>query len=263
MTPNSQPNRPQENAEDNGLPRQQGSQSKLDLQSLPPGMVVTIDGISSITRRPIGELIAQALGAALADSGRFYRSLTMSCLEAGVDLEDSEAVGNYCSTARLNVWLRREGSSVEEACLFVNGDLFNNDELASVHADIPKVAFTPQARDQVQRVLRNLEGPKRVVVLGRDIGARVFPGTPFKFFVTAPAGATPQLSSQDNEATLDFSYRSANRNNTIQPSGSVLIDGGALSAAQACERILRELVPQFVRHEEMEMRWVEDMDLHQ
>src|SRR5229473_2223604 len=110
-------------------PSEAEGQAKVNLSILPPEMVVAIDGVSTITRKPVGELVAQALGAVLVDSGRFYRSLTKSCQEAGINLEDFWGVAAYCRKARLDVWVRREGGSVEEALVFVNGDLFDNDEL--------------------------------------------------------------------------------------------------------------------------------------
>ena len=38
-----------------------------------------------------GELVARHLGGVLVDSGRFYRALTAACLQAGVEISDSEA----------------------------------------------------------------------------------------------------------------------------------------------------------------------------
>ena len=245
---------------DASSPTENQEHPALTLPSLPSDMVVTIDGTSTLTRRPIGELVAQALGAVLVDSGRFYRSLTMSCIEAGVDLEDWRAVSEHCEKARLDVWVRKEGGLFEEALVFVNGDLFNKSELAAVHNETPKVAFVPVARHMVNFTIQEMQGSRRLVVLGRDLGARLFQATPFKFFVSTPVGAAPQLSSQNVDGDLDFGYRNANQNNTIQPIGALAIDGGSLSPAQAREKILSELLPQLVRHEEEEKRFVEHME---
>ena len=228
-------------------------QQAADLSKLPPDMLVAIDGISYVTRRPIGELVARNLGGVLADSGRLYRALTKSILEAKVDPEDAAAVGDHCRNARLDIWVRRQAGDFDEALWFVNGDVFNEAELADVHADTAKVAFTHSARDRVKETLRKMGTWGRLVALGRDIGERVFPWTPYKVFVDAPEHLIPNNPSQNLVADFDFTYRNANRNNTFCPYGALRVAGGKDSNEQICQKILAEFVQKEAIQHQLEM----------
>ena len=229
-------------------------QTTVDLSMLPPEMVVAIDGVSTITRKPIGELVAQALGAVLADSGRFYRSLTKSCLEASLDLTDFTAVSRHCQEARLDVWVRPTGGPVDEALVFVNGDLFNHDELAAVHADTVKVAVTPGARHQVMGALRQLERGRRLVVLGRDIADKVFPWTPFRIYVAPPARPLNAPKQEPDRPDLgDLFHQHPTPTIPVRLLDAIFIDADETSPAQACARILAELPQQFRRRQELEL----------
>ena len=220
-----------------------------NLGELPPLMQVAIDGGSHITRRPIGELVAQSLGALLVDTGRFYRSLTMSCLEAGIDLDDAEAVGEHCGKARLNVWVRRENEPFDEAYAFVNGDLFNKEELAGVWADTWKIARAPSAREQVRAAVLKLGATPRIVVLGRDIISQVLPSTPFKFHIDAPS-SIPDPEFRVKNAGPCFYYSSGNADNPGRFMDVFFVSINSMSLDKACNRILAEMVTQFQRYQE-------------
>ena len=220
-----------------------------DLRELPPQMQVAMDGGSHITRRPIGELVAQSLGALLVDTGRFYRSLTISCLEAGIDLDDAEAVGEYCAKAQLNVWVHRENEPFDEAFVFVNGDLFNKDELAGVCADTWKIARAPSAREQVRAAVLKLGATPRIVVLGRDIVSQVLASTPFKFHIDAPS-SIPDPEFRVKNAGPCFYYSSGNADNPSQLMDVFFVSINSMSLDRACNRILCEMVKQFQRHQE-------------
>src|SRR5690348_4951975 len=62
-------------------------------------MVIAIDGWAQTGKNTVGSLVAEYLGGVLVDSGRFYRALTLACLQAGVDFRNLEAVTAWLKTA--------------------------------------------------------------------------------------------------------------------------------------------------------------------
>ena len=151
---------------------------RTDLDRLPADMVITIDGQARTGKNTAGELLAATLGGILVDSGRFYRSLTQAALVAEVDLDDRDAVESFCAGARLDAVIRPNDRSVFEALTTVDSGLFTDATLVSVGALVPKVAQIPLVRALVNATLRRLHRGGRMIVLGRDIGMKVFPNTP-------------------------------------------------------------------------------------
>src|SRR4051794_5835789 len=70
---------------------------------LPTQMIVAIDGWAQSGKNTAGELVAEAIGAVLLDSGRLYRAITKACLDAGIDLNSSKAIGQFCEKITLEV----------------------------------------------------------------------------------------------------------------------------------------------------------------
>ncbi len=177
-------NKPPEIAPDDSLSVLQAV--KLPTQDLPLKMLVAIDGWAHSGKNTTGELVAEAIGGVLVDSGRFYRAFTRACVDAGIDLDNEHAVACFCWAAALDVRLRKEGGRVAEAQVCINGNWYSKEELKGVGTDVSKTARVYEVREKVNHALRLCENYGRVVMLGRDIGGVVIPETPFKFFLDAP-----------------------------------------------------------------------------
>lgn len=203
--------------------------SPVALEGLPRDTVVTIDCNFDDTRRAVGELVATALGAVLVDYERYFRSLAYSCMEAGIHPKDLFQVARHCGHARIDTWVRNQKGQFDEALIFVNCDLFNDEELKAIPDDTPLRGFDPVARDIVRWVLQELPRDRRAVALGLDVGERIFKSTPFRFFVRSP-----KYTSQPP---------------TDQSSDMAMIDGVTLSAVQSCGNILAKLMPLYQRHQ--------------
>lgn len=209
---------------------------------LPKDMVITIDGPARTGKNTAGELLALALGGVVVDSGRFYRSLTQAALLAGINLDDQNAVASFCAGVRLDAIVRADDRSIYEALVTVDGALFTKPTLDSVGALTPKVAGIPLVRALVNAVLRRICELGRVIVLGRDMGAVVFPTTPYKFFFTAPRAIREVRDSgtSENQAVARRDEFDAPR--TLIPENAAIIDTGAKSPEQVLIDILNEVV---------------------
>lgn len=224
------------------LPGSVGLRSvRVNLDALPADMIITIDGPARTGKNTAGELVAEAIGGVLVDSGRFYRALTQAAVVAGINLDVPEAIVEFCQHARLEACLGRDGGLVEEALVTVNGTCFSKGELNQIGAATPKLANVPQVRGLVNGVLHGFRRAGRVVMLGRDIGARVFPDTPFKFFLNAPQEVLEQRQIQTTGVPGVDQRLHADRRNTLLTAEALEIDTSKHLPTAVCGMIVNDL----------------------
>ena len=146
-------------------------------------LVVAIDGPSGVGKSTVGKALAARLGVPYLDTGAMYRAVGLAVRRAGVPLpiEDPGAVVAIAS----GVDVRVTGSS-EDARTWLNG------EDVSKEIRTPEISKYASAVSAVPGVRRRLAGMQRSLALegggvleGRDIGTKVVPETPHKFFLTA------------------------------------------------------------------------------
>ena len=143
-------------------------------------LIVAIDGPSGVGKSTTSKLVARELAIPHIDTGAMYRAIGLAAVRAGIDVTDAEALERLASR-----------SAIE----FVPGDpphiLLNGEDITGVirTPEISMAASHVSAVPAVRRVLVRLQqelGRRSGGVLeGRDIGTKVFPETPFKFFLTA------------------------------------------------------------------------------
>jgi cytidylate kinase len=216
-------------------------QAKEILKGLPERIQVVIDGAGT-TRRPLGEMMAQELGAVLIDTGKFYRAFAKSCLNAGVALDDEHAFEDRCKNARLDVSVREAWGRFKEALPLVNGELFGDKELEGVSLDTLRTPGTSTHRKVTRDAVIELSRSFRVVILGRAASANIFPATPFKFFIDAPfspkfKAANPKLSERYFHLSNDNGFK-----NDV-----LFIPINSKTMEQAFNRMLVEIARQYLR----------------
>jgi CMP/dCMP kinase len=143
-------------------------------------MIVAIDGPSGVGKSTTSKLVARALHIPHIDTGAMYRAIGLAALRRGVDVRDEAAL---------------ESLAASTAIEFVPGDpprvLLEGEDITPLirTPEISMAASHVSAVSAVRRVLVGLQqelGRNNGGVLeGRDIGTKVFPETPHKFFLTA------------------------------------------------------------------------------
>ena len=161
---------------------------------------------------------------------------------AGVNLDDQDAVASYCAGVRLDTIVRANDRQVLETLVAIGSVIFSKPCLESVGAMTPKVARVPKVRTLVNNTLRRICEAGRKVVLGRDMGAVVFPHTPYQFFFEAPASIREARDS-GNSANQAVAQRDASdARQTLTPDGAAIIDTGSKTPEEVLVAILTEVI---------------------
>jgi cytidylate kinase len=235
----SRPNRePDQNEKSGSNP---AGKSALPFPELGERIVIAIDGWAQTGKNSAGEKVAEYLGGVLVDSGRFYRAITKACLDGGVTIGDADAVTAYVRKATLDVRLARVVGVVDEAQVAVNGCWFTKEELKPLGLQTSLVAAVPQVREVVNSALRMCESYGRVVMLGRDIGGKVFPATPYKFFLDATEEVREQRHFQSTKSFGAKKRDLYDASNVMFSEDALIIDTSRITPEKVCGIILVEM----------------------
>jgi cytidylate kinase len=109
-----------------------------------------------------------------------YRALALAAIRAGINLRDEDALAQLASRTKIDF------VPGEQPRVLLNGEdvssLIRTPEVSMAASDVSTV---PAVRRALVRLQQDLGRRSGGVLEGRDIGTKVFPETPFKFFLTA------------------------------------------------------------------------------
>jgi cytidylate kinase len=221
-------------------------------------LVVAIDGAAGTGKSTVARALARELGVPYLDTGSMYRAVALRALELGIPSEDRAAVAAMLPALRLEVRLAGDG----HAEVLLDGEPVEaRIRSAEVAAATSRLAVHPEVRDRMVQIQRGLARRHGGVIEGRDIGTRVVPETPFKFFLSAAPEvrarrrlgdlrAAGRADLDQAEVARDLAERDArDASRALSPlvpaPDAVWIDTSALSAdeviAELARRIRRQL----------------------
>lgn len=140
-------------------------------------MVIAIDGPAGTGKSTVAHAVAADLGIVYLNSGSFYRALTLSLLDAGIDLDDTKAVTDFAGRQKLdyvNARMILNGKDVD--------DVLHQDRIDS---SVSKVSSVVPLRHLVNDRMRTIVKSLSVICEGRDMTTVVFPDAEFKFYLDA------------------------------------------------------------------------------
>jgi len=158
-------------------------------------LIVAIDGPSGAGKSTVARALAERLGVPYIDTGAMYRAVGLAAREAGVTLPitDPDRVAELADELEVGLEPGPDGTRV----LLSSRDVSQAIRQPEIALYASAVSAIPEVRRRMVAQQRRLAGDRGGVMEGRDIGTRVFPETPFKFFLTASPEVRALRRSQE------------------------------------------------------------------
>lgn len=221
-----------------------------------PGVIVAIDGPSGVGKSTAARLLAERLGVPYLDTGAMYRAVALRVLERGVSPDDEDAVVALAREADLELELDPE---TRGARVLLDGEpVEDRIRTPRVGEASSRVSTYARVRERLVALQRELASRHGGVLEGRDIGTRVFPDTPHKFFLDARQEVRyrrrfDQLAQAGSDATyseveLEIARRDQRDSHRSESpltydESYTLIDTSELTPEEVVERMAAALTP--------------------
>lgn len=155
--------------------------------------IVAIDGPSGVGKTTTSRLVARELHLPHIDTGAMYRAIALAAVRRGIDVHDAPALESLASQAHI-AFVPGERPVV----LLEGEDITSLIRTPEISMAASHVSAAPGVRRVLVRLQQELGRAGGGVLEGRDIGTKVFPETPHKFFLTA----RPEVRARRRHAEL-------------------------------------------------------------
>lgn len=144
-------------------------------------IAIAIDGPAAAGKSTVAKLVAQELSYIYIDTGAMYRALTLSALNANLDINNERQLINLLDQMTIDLI-----QSDEEQKVLVNGvDVTLDVRTQAVTNNVSYVSAHAEIRAEMVKRQQALAKNSGVVMDGRDIGTHVLPEAELKYFLIA------------------------------------------------------------------------------
>ncbi|HLN58179.1 MAG TPA: (d)CMP kinase [Thermoanaerobaculia bacterium] len=144
-----------------------------------------MDGPSAAGKSTVAKTLASRLGVPYIDTGAMYRAVGVAARERGIGLPIADPGAVERLAESLSIEIETSGREVR---VFINGrEVTATIREPEISRYASAVSAIPGVRRHLVVLQRRLAAEQGGVMEGRDIGTKVFPDTPHKFFLTASA----------------------------------------------------------------------------
>jgi cytidylate kinase len=150
-------------------------------------LIIAIDGPSGVGKTTTSRLVARELNVPHIDTGAMYRAIGLAAIRNRLDLSDSESLESLAARTSIE-FVPGERSRV----LLEGEDVTHLIRTPEISMAASHASAIPGVRRVLVRLQQELGRKNGGVLEGRDIGTKVFPETPHKFFLTARAEVRAQ-----------------------------------------------------------------------
>jgi CMP/dCMP kinase len=144
-------------------------------------LIIAIDGPAGAGKSTIAARLARKLGYANLESGAMYRALALKAIEKDMSLDDEAALVKLACESLIQLEPTRLGNRT----LLDGRDVSERIRDRDVTEAASKVSVHPAVRGWMVERQREMGVGGGVVMEGRDIGTKVFPGADLKIFLDA------------------------------------------------------------------------------
>lgn len=165
-----------------------------------PNRILAIDGPAGAGKSTIAARMAERFGLLKVETGAMYRAFALKALEAGLALDDSEALTDLSEHTAIELLPAPTGNQVlldgEDVTVRLR-TIAISEAASQVSVHSPVRAWMVRLQQAMGRAV-----PQGIVMEGRDIGTVVFPEASMKIFLSASAEArTERRLAQENGVT--------------------------------------------------------------
>jgi cytidylate kinase len=221
-------------------------------------IVIAIDGPAGSGKSTLAGLLARRYGYTNIETGAMYRALALKALEQRVLLDSADALGALARQSRIELKAYAEGNRV----LLDGVDVTERIRREDVTEAASKVSVHPPVREWMVRRQQEMGAGGGIVMEGRDIGTKVFPGAEVKIFLDAapevrgtrrflqnPVATAPEAAVLAELRARDERDRKRPNSPLTPASDAVVIDSTNLTLEQVMERAVEIIEQRLVKQE--------------
>lgn len=176
------------------------------------GIRVAIDGPSGSGKSSVSKKVAHHLGIGYLDTGAMYRALTWYCLDAGIDLDDTEAVAAAVTAMPLEMGTDPKSPSVSMGGRRIDSDIRTTRIAEVVSKVATNLAVRPKLQQRQRDLMREIAAASGgVVAEGRDVTTVVAPDADVRILMVASEAARLARRSKEVHGGVDESQLAATR----------------------------------------------------
>ena len=213
-------------------------------------LIITIDGPAASGKSTAARFLAGKLGADFLDTGAMYRAVTLSVVQAGIDMSDEDEFLDVIEKTEFQFSIMN-GKMV----VCIDGiDVTEEIRSPYITANARHIASSPKARDKLVEMQRNFaKDRQKIVTEGRDQGTVAFPDADIKFYLEADLAERArrrqaELRSQGGEQSLEEIQEAieerdkSDQNRAVGPlipaEDAVIVDTTNLNIDEVVEKLL-------------------------